>query len=275
MDWAGLKLYKLDQWSSAFGDWPIYPYAMEESRRKGEVSYSARYSSFMVVNLILDGELCYRCGGDQEYFANAGEVFLIPVNSNYSFVTVASKYYHKLVLEVKGSLLPAISEALQLHRPLLLPAPTEIEADMRELSMLLRTGQENDIPAMLAKLQEILSRLSLAAREAPEDDMRMLAKAKSRLERDFDQTLSIAGLAAELGICYSTLNKLFRKKMDISPLQYRTQQKIESARHLLTHTSLSVKEISMRLGYSDQLYFSNDFKKHCGVSPKTFRQLSD
>lgn len=48
------------------------------------------------------------------------------------------------------------------------------------------------------------------------------------------------------------------------------------AKRLLTYeTSLSVKEIAFKLGFNDPFYFSNFFKKHNGVSPKTYREQVD
>lgn len=44
------------------------------------------------------------------------------------------------------------------------------------------------------------------------------------------------------------------------------------AKRLLLYESLSVKEIAFQLGFSDPFYFSNFFKKHTGLSPKSFRE---
>ena len=275
MDGSWTSLYKLDRWRSDFGEWPLYPDAVEEVVRDVSASYSyaERACRFMIVNLVLDGELYYRCNGNDGCVVGAGELFIIPINSDYAFSTTQMKRYHKLVLEIKGHLLPATCDILQLSRPLHLDSQDVcgIELKIRNLGALLKAGREGDVPLIQAALHEVLSDLSLAARTVPEEDLRLLAKAKSRLEDGFDRSLSIAGLASELGVSYSMLNKLFNRRAGISPLKYRTHRKMEEARRLLSHTSLSIKEISIRLGYSNQLYFSSDFKRSCRVSPKGFR----
>ena len=273
MEQDHLNLYRLEQWSSAFGEWPLYPYAIEESIRNGVFSYSEKRTDFMIINLLLDGELVYRCMDDNEYFVRRGDLFLVPLNSSYSFTTTAVKHYHKLVLEIKGDLLLSFCGLLQLDSPLHMVSPPElhIEEKIREIGVLLHDGSEKNIPRILAGLHELLSALSLSVRGDQEKNVQILMKAQSRLENDIGGTLSISSLSAELGICQSMLNRLFRKKLGISPMKYRIRYRLKNACHVLTHSSMPIKEIALRFGYSNQLYFSNDFKHHFGMSPKAFR----
>jgi AraC family transcriptional regulator, transcriptional activator of pobA len=43
------------------------------------------------------------------------------------------------------------------------------------------------------------------------------------------------------------------------------------AKRLLTYENLSVKEVAFKLGFKDQFYFSNFFKKQTQISPKAFQ----
>jgi AraC-like DNA-binding protein len=47
---------------------------------------------------------------------------------------------------------------------------------------------------------------------------------------------------------------------------------MQLAVQLLDHSVLSIKEIAERTGYSDQAYFSNDFKKFHRLSPGEWRR---
>jgi YesN/AraC family two-component response regulator len=44
------------------------------------------------------------------------------------------------------------------------------------------------------------------------------------------------------------------------------------AKSLLQNTSLSAKEIAFRLGFSDEHYFSNFFKKRTGMRPVEYKK---
>ena len=43
------------------------------------------------------------------------------------------------------------------------------------------------------------------------------------------------------------------------------------AKRLLTYDDLSVKEVAYKLGFNDPFYFSNFFKKHTRISPKSYQ----
>jgi len=51
-----------------------------------------------------------------------------------------------------------------------------------------------------------------------------------------------------------------------------TEKTISEARALLQNSTISIKEIAYRLGFSESTHFSNYFKKHTGLSPVLFRK---
>lgn len=269
---GGLKLYDIALWNKALGVWPIMPVAFEETVRDMPVSYAYRNSNIMIVGLLLEGELDYRCSGGVAFIAKPGSLFSIPLGADYSFSSKG--YYRKLVIEIQGSFLPLFSEALNLWHPFhaMAASSSAMEATMRELGALIKAGREEDLPLVLSKTYGFLVKLSFEAKDLPLGEMRLLSKAQAKLDDECGKTLSIAELATELGVSQSMLYKLFRRRLGISPVKYRIQRKMDRAKRLLSHTPLSIKEVSLRLGYSNQLYFSCDFKRICGISPKGFRR---
>jgi AraC-like DNA-binding protein len=271
---AGLKRYDVELWNESLGKWPIMPVVFEETVRDSSVSYSERDCRVMIVGLMLEGELDYRCSGGVEFTAGPSGIFSIPIGAGYIFTSKG--YYRKLILEFHGSLLPSLCGMLQLGHPFhaVSPEPSSVEREMREIGALIKAGREEDVPSILSKTYGFLVKLSFAAKGLQPHDMRLLAKAQSRLDDDSGGYVGISELASELGVCQSMLNKLFRKRLGISPVKYRIQRKMDRAKRLLSHTPLSIKEVALRLGYANQLYFSSDFKRACGVSPKEFRRQS-
>ena len=55
-------------------------------------------------------------------------------------------------------------------------------------------------------------------------------------------------------------------------MQYRIGKKMELAKRLLVSTTQTVKEISFQLGYCDQFYFSSEFRRVTGMSPRETRR---
>ncbi len=63
----------------------------------------------------------------------------------------------------------------------------------------------------------------------------------------------------------------FKKATGFSPHRYVVKQRIERARELLKHTDLPIIEIALSVGFATQNHFTTVFGKHCGVTPKQYR----
>lgn len=68
------------------------------------------------------------------------------------------------------------------------------------------------------------------------------------------------------------LSQLFKKETGELYINYITNLKMNEAKKLLLSTDLLVYEISEKLGYRDNKYFSKLFEKKVGVKPTDFRK---
>ena len=87
--------------------------------------------------------------------------------------------------------------------------------------------------------------------------------------------LSVAVSVPEIAeYCYvstSCIAKRFRRELNISVGEYVDNVVMQEAERLLTTTTRSILDISEKLGFSDQFYFSRKFKKKYGTTPMEFR----
>ena len=83
---------------------------------------------------------------------------------------------------------------------------------------------------------------------------------------------TIDELTSHFHLSAATLHRLFRRTLGVSPIHYQLNRKMEAARRLLLATEEPVKEIAFRLGYSNALYFSAEFRRFTGESPRNFRR---
>ncbi len=82
---------------------------------------------------------------------------------------------------------------------------------------------------------------------------------------------NVNDLSSALGYSRIQLNTLFKKDFGISPHKYLIKYKLNYAKKLLLNTSLSISEISYKIGYSTPMQFYETFKKNFGVTPNQFR----
>jgi AraC-like DNA-binding protein len=127
---------------------------------------------------------------------------------------------------------------------------------------------------LAASVMEILAGM-LGAVHAHGTDSRNLEgirQAKLILEEDMTQVPAIEKLAAAVGMSTTHFHRVFRRQTGLSPYQYHLQLRINRAREMLSGSALTVKEISVALGFESAFHFSKIFKKKAGQSPHHFRR---
>lgn len=100
----------------------------------------------------------------------------------------------------------------------------------------------------------------------------LIQKTKRYLEFNVDKKLTLKEIAEEVGISPTYLSTIFKKKTNYSPISYFSHLKILKACEYLDQTKHKIKQIAFMLGYSDPYYFSKDFQKRMGISPKNYRK---
>lgn len=94
------------------------------------------------------------------------------------------------------------------------------------------------------------------------------------MKRNYGRPLTVETVAQHCCISSSHLHKLFAQTVHTTPANYLTQLRLAAAKVLLRSTALSIGEVAARCGFNSQAYFSDSFRRHCGVSPKAFRSAS-
>lgn len=56
-------------------------------------------------------------------------------------------------------------------------------------------------------------------------------------------------------------------------MHFVLKEREKTARNLLENSEMSIKEIGLSLGFSNQNYFSDFFKKRSGFPPSEYRSL--
>lgn len=84
--------------------------------------------------------------------------------------------------------------------------------------------------------------------------------------------LTTTEIADSAFVSKSKLTKQFRKELSMSIQEYLYHILLYEATDLLVNDELSIQQISERLGFSDQFYFSRKFKQKYGLSPTAYRK---
>ncbi|SHO47097.1 helix-turn-helix domain-containing protein [Anaerocolumna xylanovorans] len=92
------------------------------------------------------------------------------------------------------------------------------------------------------------------------------------IDSHYDRNPTVMELSELAGMDIKRFSYLFGKIMGECPKKYITMVKINRAKELLIHDTISVTEISTLVGIEDALYFSRLFKKYTNMAPSVFRE---
>jgi len=84
--------------------------------------------------------------------------------------------------------------------------------------------------------------------------------------------LSVSEIAGRVNLSASRARHLFRLQTGTTIAQIRREIRLRKAVALLRESFLTIKEIAMRLGYSDTSHFSGAFKKSFRLAPNQVRR---
>jgi AraC-like DNA-binding protein len=133
------------------------------------------------------------------------------------------------------------------------------------------TGSHSLATACFIQLLVYLFRLYSAFPRKDNLPIIRLADAFGYLEAHLDKTVTIEELMEVAHMSASTLNRNFKRATGCSPIEFLIQTRIEQACRLIRTSTWSMARIAEATGFSDANYFSRQFRKTMGISPKQYR----
>ncbi|MBQ8639477.1 MAG: AraC family transcriptional regulator [Lachnospiraceae bacterium] len=115
-----------------------------------------------------------------------------------------------------------------------------------------------------------MERPTLPCARNPELDY--LRQAKKYIRYNYSYPVQIEELARYIGIDRSYLYRIFIQHEGISPKQYLTAYRLDTAAEMLRNTALSITEIALSCGFHDSSSFCRQFRARRQITPQRFRK---
>ena len=217
------------------------------------------------IELVADGVFNYTLDG-KSYRVSPGEIFFVQLGKNSSMCTETETAVKKTVI-VEGSALQHTLEYLELDT-LSVFKPLNLERITAIMDNFVTLGERatfDNFRSASVEAYRLLLEIS-----AQNKEMRRPAELQRAIEfihENLDKNLVLQDIVNSSQASGATLHRQFRKYLNVSPVEYFINAKMEMAHGLLLGSTLSIKEIASRLNYSSQQYFASEFKKRYGKTP--------
>ncbi len=198
-----------------------------------------------------------------------GDTYILTPHTDQCYYADKNDPYKKIWVNVESTYLDALLSAHGLSYGVY-----HYNA-MRELDEILALAKSTkDCKAATERIAPILLSLiqSLSMRYERTEDLGLATIIREHIESACCTHFSPATLARALHISLSTMTRVFLCAYGCTPYEYYLRAKEKMAKTLLQNTGLSAKEIAYRLGFSDEHYFSNFFKKRTGLRPIEYKE---
>ena len=98
-----------------------------------------------------------------------------------------------------------------------------------------------------------------------------VARAMSYIERHLAEPLTVPRIARAVGVSHNHLSRLFSAETEHTVIGYLRQRRVEHARQLLSHSTMSIGAIAATVGIPDLQAFNKACRAVTGSSPRRLR----
>ena len=222
---------------------------------------------------VIEGELCVEVGNNK-LIAKSGDAIVIPAGIKHSYhlteLEYAEKYWFHFDLRVGQR---NFFDTVNVPYLKYLGTDNGIEALFDAV-----VNTDGSTPAASLSVASLLINIiSLYTKGAEPTDAKKEAsdetdKVIAYVKKNYQDRHTLESLADMARLAPNYFAKKFKEKTGHPPLKYVNILRIERAKFLLEHTSLSISAIMEDVGFLDSAHFSKLFKLGTGYSPSKFRR---
>jgi AraC-like DNA-binding protein len=191
-----------------------------------------------------------------------------------SFLRGLPGYHALFVLEPRYHRRTAFRGYLRLD-PASLALATQFIVQLEKEDRERLPGHEAATAGLLLQLVTLLARGYRRVRSNAARPVLRMADTLSHIETHFTEPLRLTDLAIRAHLSVNQFLRLFREATGHSPIAYQIRLRILKAAELMRETSCRVTEAAYAVGFNDSNYFSKQFRKVMGFSPRAYRAQTD
>jgi AraC-like DNA-binding protein len=271
-----------------------FPFALNEPMRQSNCS--AHSHDFTELVIIHKGHGVNIVNG-HEYLISDGDVFVIEKGVEHEYCRTSQLYASTLLMDFDALPLPfdllgrhpgyyslfevepGLRKKYSFNAKLNVSSETMTVVD--ELLGQLRVewhdrkpGYEAAIIGFLTELIVLLARCYVKQSLGGDSQaVSRVGEVVSRIETGFKSDISLDELVSIACMSKRSLIRYFNSVYNMPPIKYLLQVRIRKASEMLRGTNKSISAIAMECGFDDSNYFTRQFRRAIGMSPREYRGI--
>jgi AraC family L-rhamnose operon transcriptional activator RhaR/AraC family L-rhamnose operon regulatory protein RhaS len=281
------RILKINEWFHPDG----FPISVE--RREPQELFGPHSHEFAELVIVTGGK-CLHVTGQDSWELTAGDVFVIAGTREHEYRDLVDLRLFNILYQpnqLKMALLDLPSVAG--YHALFTLEPSwkkrqvskgRLHLNAKELAQVIEIAERLEVELKtresgfgfmaMASFMQMVGLLSRCYGRSPSPDVKALLRigeALSHLERNIHRAVNLEELAKTAHMSPRSFLRVFHSATGTSPLAWVIEQRINRACSLLRHTERRVTEIAFDVGFNDSNYFTRQFHKMTGFSPRDYR----
>ena len=214
-----------------------------------------------------------------EYSVSKGSGFLCSASdpeTSYYFSESATQPWHFIFFNFMGTALADTVTELTVRRGPIFTIPESNPVLERMIHLVKRNEYHmsfSESAGIAANFFNLLLQMDEVSGESETLEVELVRSAKNHIQQYLLNDLNATEVARALNVSREHLSRIFSHEAGITLYQYILREKTLHACHLLKNTSMSSKEISQELGFSQPSHFTRTFLRLIKMPPQQFRQF--
>lgn len=281
------RILKINEWFHPDG----FPISVE--RREPQELFEAHAHEFAELVIVTGGK-CLHVTGHDSWELTAGDVFVISGPREHEYrdlvdLRLINILYQPSQLNLGLADLPSVAGyhalfTLEPSRRKRQPSKGRLHLSAKEMAQVIELADRLEVELKCrepgfgfmatAHFMQIIGLLSRCYGRSPSPDGKALLRigeALSHLERNIHRDVKLEELASIAQMSERSFSRVFQSATGTSPLAWTIAQRINRACSLLRHSDRRITEIAFDVGFNDSNYFTRQFRKSTGLSPRAYR----
>lgn len=239
--------------------------------------FPMHFHDFYVIGFMEGGKRHLWCNG-KEYDTKQGDVLLFNPKDPHYCVPVEGELLDYRALNINPDvMMNAIQEitgekqVLKLNGPLL--PGSDIAGSIRDVY----DAIVRQLPRMVKEesfyflLEQLLQRHGMSSHQEPRSPQSIQVLC-DYMDTHYMDNISLDTLCEISGYQKYRLLRVFTKEARVSPYRYLQSRRIAESKKFLEQ-GMSLSDVALTCGFSDQSHFTNFFKSFIGITPKQYQNI--
>ncbi len=239
----------------------------------GEYRVFREDSKVCVCEYIIKGTGTLHIGG-KTYYPKADDIYILPEFEKHEYYTNPEDPWTKIFFNIRGTGVSSMLNAFEMKNKFLFSNCEELRPIFDKIYA--KTQEDLSADQIMIDCCQLFVQLLFCLYnmiKTADETLEEAQKVKTFIENNIERDLSMNQIAASIYRSRDYTNRLFKRYYNITPYYYYNNLRIEKAKALLQHTSLSVQQISEKLGYKNGKSFSKHFRYSTGMTASCYRRI--